>query len=304
MKDEQIVAHAIDAIERQWTSATLDELREGNATVLVADPLLSALDRSRDALAARARDPELVRALSRRVLRVLQNKHQFLELDQRALDDLHGRVLDGIAFALERERTTDALAPALAQLLSAHQRGVAALLANVGPREVVCSEYSPALQLSLLGLSIDKLVEPILDLGCGEHARLVEELRGKGKQAFGVDRVATPGEFVTQADWFSFDLEPGKWGTIVSHLGFTNHFLHHHLRNSDEAFRYARRYMDVVRALASGGTFAYTPGVPFVEQHLPRTVYEVTRHRFEVEPPAWAKGLLELPTYACQVRKI
>lgn len=303
-EDLATITHAIDSIERQWSRATLDELREGSATVVVADPLLSTLDRQRDALAVRARDPELAHALSVRVLRVLQQKHQFLELDEQAFDDLHRRTLDGIAWALEHERTSEALAPAIAHVLAAHQRAVGALLANVPPREVVCSEYSPSLQLSILGLEIDKLQEPILDLGCGEHARLVEELRSKGRQAFGVDRVARPSEFVTQADWFGFTLEPGKWGTVISHLGFTNHFLHHHLRNSDEAFRYARRYMDVVRSLAVGGTFAYTPGVPFVEQHLPRAVYEVTRRDVQVEPPEWAKGRLALPTYACQVRRV
>jgi len=298
------IVQAIDAIERQWQSATLDELREGTATVVVADPLLSTLDRHRDVLAERARDPSLARALSVRVLRVLQAKHQFLELDERAIDDLHRRTLDAIAHALEHQRTTDALAPAIAQVLAAHQRAIAALLAHVPPREVVCSEYTPALQLSLLGLSANDLAEPILDLGCGENARLVEELRTQGKQAFGVDRVARASDHVFQTDWFAFKLEPGKWGTIVSHLGFTNHFLHHHLRGSDEAFRYARRYMEIVRSLAPNGLFAYTPGVPFVEQHLPSQGYEVKRRDVQVEPPSWAKGRVELPTYACHVRRL
>lgn len=299
-----VIAKALELIEQQWSSATLDELREGAATVVVADPLLSTLDRHREALAVQARDPSLPRALSVRVLAVLQQKYQFLEVDEAAFDDLHLRTLDAIAYALEHERTPDALAPALAQLLAAHQRSVAALLAHVPPREVVCSEYSPALQLAVLGLELDKLHEPILDLGCGEHARLVEELRSKGKQAFGVDRVVKPSEYTTQADWFGYAVEPGKWGTIISHLGFTNHFLHHHLRGSDEAFRYARRYMELVRGLALEGTFAYAPGVPFVEQHLNRAVYAVTRHDVKgVEPPSWAKGRLELPTYACHVRR-
>ena len=301
----ELVARSLDAIERQWLAATFVELREGSATVVVADPLLTALDRHRDALAVAAREPGRVRALSARVLRVLQAKHQFIELDEATFDDLHRRTLEALAFALDHERTVDALAPAIAQVLAAHQRGVGALLEHVAPREVVCSEYSPALQLSVLGLEVDKLVEPILDLGCGEHARLVHELRARGKAAFGVDRVARSSEFVTQADWFSCALEPGRWGTVVSHLGFTNHFLHHHLRGSDDAFRYARRYMEVVRSLAVSGTFAYAPGVPFVEQHLPRPVYEVTRRDVAgVQPPEWAQGRLELPTYACHVRRV
>jgi SAM-dependent methyltransferase len=299
-----LVLRAIDAVERQWDRATLDELREGTATVVVADPLLSTLDRHRDALAARAKDPALVRAFSVRVLTTLQKKFQFLELDDGAFDDLHRRTLEALAYALEHERTGDALAPALARALAAHQRSIGLLLAQLPPREVVCSEYSAALQLGVLGLDLDQLVEPILDLGCGEHARLVGELRAKGKQAFGVDRVVEASAATAQADWFAYDLEPGRWGTVVSHLGFTNHFLHHHLRNSDDAFRYARRYMEVLRALAPGGAFVYAPGVPFVEQHLPRATYEVTRKDVAVEPPEWAGGRLKLPTYACRVRRL
>ncbi len=62
--------------------------------------------------------------------------------------------------------------------------------------------------------------------------------------------------------------------------------------------------MEIVRALAPNGAFAYTPGVPFVEQHLPKMVYLVTRHDVQVEPPSWAKGRIELPTYACHVRRL
>lgn len=301
---------AVDAIERRWTAATIDELRDGSATVVVADPLLGVLDRHRDALAARARDPGLARALSVRVLRVLQAKHQFLEVELTALDDLHARTLDALAHALTEQvapgarSSTEALAHAVASALAAHQRAVAALIAHLPPREVLCSEYSPTLQLSLLSLDPQQMAEPILDLGCGEHARLVEALRAQGKEAFGVDRVATPGPWVAQEDWFTFRLEPARFGTIVSHLGFTNHFLHHHLRASDEAFRYARRYMEVLRALAPGGVFAYAPGVPFVEQHLPAAQWTVRRHEITVEPPAWARGRVELPTYACHVVRV
>ncbi|MBI2393519.1 MAG: class I SAM-dependent methyltransferase [Deltaproteobacteria bacterium] len=301
------ITAAVDAIERRWAAATIDELRDGSATVVVADPLLGVLDRHRELLAARAREPGLARALSVRVLRVLQAKHQFLELDLSALDDLHARTLDALAHAFSEQRavsTPEALAHAVASALAAHQRAIAALIAHLPPREVLCSEYSPSLQLSLLSLDPQQLAEPILDLGCGEHARLVEALRAQGKEAFGVDRLATHGPWVAQEDWFGYRLEPARFGTIISHLGFTNHFLHHHLRGSDEAFRYARRYMEVLRALAPGGVFAYAPGVPFVEQHLPGAQYVVRRHEITVEPPAWAKGRVELPTYACHVRRV
>ncbi len=47
------------------------------------------------------------------------------------------------------------------------------------------------------------------------------------------------------------------------------------MKRSDLAFEYARTYMRIVAALAPGGTFAYVPGLPFIEAMLPRAQLEV-----------------------------
>jgi hypothetical protein len=136
-------------------------------------------------------------------------------------------------------------------------------------------EYSPELQLRVLHAEVDELLEPILDLGCGEHAALVRFLREHGKEAFGVDRAAPRRRFVFRADWLDWPLEPGRWGTVLSHQGLSTHFLHHHLRPDGEAERYARRYMDVLRSLRPGGSFRYAPGLPFIEALLPAAEFHV-----------------------------
>lgn len=142
---------------------------------------------------------------------------------------------------------------------------------------VACSEYSPALQLEVLHLDIAQLVEPILDIGCGKQGRLVLFLRQRGLEAFGFDRFACDGSFFTQADWFEYPFETEKWGTIISNLGFSNHFQHHHLRSDGNFMAYAQKYMEILRALKVGGNFHYAPDLPFIERYLDRDKYQLTK---------------------------
>jgi hypothetical protein len=145
------------------------------------------------------------------------------------------------------------------------------------PREVTSATYSPELQLRVLGLSIEAMREPILDVGSGPDAALVRHLRATGKEAHGIDARTRGDDVVTRASWLAFDYGERRYGTIVSHLGFTLHFMHQEMKRSDLAFEYARAYMRIAKALASGGTFAYVPPVPFIEALLPKASYRVVR---------------------------
>jgi SAM-dependent methyltransferase len=141
----------------------------------------------------------------------------------------------------------------------------------------VCDYYSPELQLSILHTRVEHLLEPILDLGCGQTGELIHFLRTQGKQAFGVERSGSTSQFIINADWFDFPLIPSFWGTIISHMAFSNHFLHHYLRPRGYLEQYAQRYMDVLSALKPQGSFLYTPGLPFIEELLPRDIYQIER---------------------------
>jgi len=154
---------------------------------------------------------------------------------------------------------------------------VAAIGAAFLAGDPVCFEYSPELQLRVLHAGVDELLEPVLDLGCGRHAALVRFLRERGKEAFGIDRAAPRRRFVVRADWLDCPLAPGRWGTVLSHQGLSTHFLHQHLRPAGRPDRLARRYMDVLRAVKPGGSFRYAPGLPFFEELLPRSEYDVER---------------------------
>ncbi len=149
---------------------------------------------------------------------------------------------------------------------------------NIILKQVVCSEYSPDFQLSLMGLNLNELREPVLDLGCGKNGPLVKYLRGKGIKALGVDRLVenTPG--LKEVDWFDIDFKPHNWGTVLSHMAFSNHFLFQHRYKYGNPNRYARLYMNILHSLMPGGSFVYTPELPFIEKYLPAEQFSVTRN--------------------------
>lgn len=143
---------------------------------------------------------------------------------------------------------------------------------------VACSEYSPELQLEIINLNIKELMEPVLDIGCGRQGNLVKYLRGEGIETYGFDRLPENLPFLTSGDWLEYPYGVSKWGTIVSNLGFSNHFYHHHLREDGDFLRYAEKYMEILRSLKPGGCFHYAPGLPFIEQHLNPQEYQLSQH--------------------------
>lgn len=246
------------------------------------------------------------------VLRRVQLVNQYVDLDRAhldALDELAAAALARLRGALAGTETEGALGVQTAELWAELARGIGgwlerliasqpSSLARPSERPVVCSEYDPDLQCHLLGIEPGALLEPVLDVGCGQHAPLVRALRAHGLAVAGVDRVAAPLEGVTEADWMSLPLRAGEWGTIISHLAFSLHFLHHHLRpESSAADRYAQRYMELLSALRPGGAFVYAPGLPFFERLLPAERYKVERRVIHAPAPGDSG-------YACRVQRL
>lgn len=142
---------------------------------------------------------------------------------------------------------------------------------------VVCAEYSPEFQLNILHVNLPEIKEPLLDIGCGENGNLVLYLRALGMEAFGFDRFAGNNRYLMKCDWFDFTFEKGYWGTIVSNLGFTNHFFHHHLREDGKFIQYSKKYMEILTSLQPGASFYYAPGVPFIERFLMPSQFKVEK---------------------------
>lgn len=142
---------------------------------------------------------------------------------------------------------------------------------------VACSEYTPQLQIDILQIDINHIVEPVLDIGCGREGNLVFYLRQNGIEAYGFDRFATDISPLCNSDWFEFNFGKDKWGTIVSNLGFSNHFKHHHFRKDGDFINYTKRYIEILNSLKIGGSFHYAPDLPFVEQYLDTNKYHLTK---------------------------
>jgi SAM-dependent methyltransferase len=128
-------------------------------------------------------------------------------------------------------------------------------------------------------LSIDtiNLKEPILDIGCGIEHHLVTYLQEMGYDAYGIDRDTRPGEKIFKESWLDYDFNPSYWGTVISHLSFTNHFRHHHLKTGSDHLLYAKKYIQILQSLKPGGRFYYAPGLPFIEVFLNPTHYSIAK---------------------------
>jgi len=176
---------------------------------------------------------------------------------------------------------------------------------NVILKQAVCSEYSPELQLRILGIDPAKMTQPVLDLGCGKQGKLVKHLNDCGIQSVGIDRFIEPQPHLVEADWFQADFSPGAWGTILSHMAFSNHFLFHHRYTHGQPEAYARLYMQILSSLKPGGAFHYAPALPFIEQFLSGDVFSLTRKQIDApEPVRLPYGKLEETGFVSCVTRI
>lgn len=209
--------------------------------------------------------------LADQLVRWLHRHNQFLYATAQTraeLAQVYAQAMSDTAELLAEARTETEIAQGLPELFAEHhQRLALALKVAFGTRlrDTVQAEYSPALQLAVLGL--DRVETPVLDVGCGATGALVDYLRDAGIEGVGMDRDAQAAG-VVQADWLTQDFGFGIWGTVISHLGFSLHFLHHHLSEHELAFDYARAYMRILASLKVGGRFAYAPALPFLEEVL------------------------------------
>lgn len=143
---------------------------------------------------------------------------------------------------------------------------------------VACSEYSPELQFDILQIDVKQLMQPILDIGCGSNGHLVNYLQHQGFEVFGIDRFKFTTPNLMTADWLEYDYGKEKWGTIVSNLGFSNHFNHHNLREDGNYIGYGNTYMSILNSLKVGGCFHYAPDLPFIEKYLENKQFDLKKY--------------------------
>jgi len=218
-----------------------------------------------------------------KVLSELYRVNQYYNFDETAKEELKGIYLD---FHKQIK-----LSPAdNTELLKNHRSKLGLWLKKTNPfaekiytdqeekvDSVACFEYSADLQSEILQLDLTTVMEPILDIGCGENATLVEYLRSNGKTAYGIDRYPSEKSYIEIADWLEYDYDKNTWGTIISNMAFSNHFIHHHLREDGNYIAYAQKYTEILNSLKSGGSFHYAPDLSFIENFLDKNKYEISR---------------------------
>jgi SAM-dependent methyltransferase len=249
-------------------------------------------------------DPELFERLValfvNASLEFTYQSNQFVQLDrpeQAILTEMYRTYLTDMREIIRRSPSIEALDKGMTALVRAHFHDLAANLArffdhetaarveeNVILKQVVCGDYSPITQIAVLGIDLDRLAAPVLDLGCGRSARLVYYLRSMGIEAVGVDRTVERERFLVEKDWFDLRFTEKSWGTVVSHMAFSNHFIFHHLYKNGDPNRYARLYMSILGSLRPGGVFCYAPGLPFIEQFLPEALFTVEKRELTGMP--------------------
>lgn len=143
---------------------------------------------------------------------------------------------------------------------------------------VACAEYSPELQIDILKIDPNNIMQPVLDIGCGENSYLVNFLKNIGVDAYGIDRFNFNENHLDNTDWLEFDYGIEKWGCILSNLGFSNHFIHHNMREEGNYIAYGQTYMKILQSLKKGGSFHYAPSLPFIEQYLNPSQFAVKKH--------------------------
>jgi hypothetical protein len=122
--------------------------------------------------------------------------------------------------------------------------------------------------------------QPVMDIGCGSQANLIRYLNFVGINAYGIDHNLEGNEsYLRQVDWFDYYFEPGRWGSIVSHMSFANHLNYAYLHDVSQLERYLLKLKEILESLSPTGCFFYAPSLPFVEDQLSSQRYKVERER-------------------------
>ncbi|MDD5016225.1 MAG: hypothetical protein PHW73_14215 [Atribacterota bacterium] len=145
---------------------------------------------------------------------------------------------------------------------------------------VVCKEYSAQFQIEILGLTIETIKEPLIDIGCGSQAALVQYLRMNGIDAYGIDRLIESQEFyLHRKDWFEYVFETKVWGTIISNMAYTNHLIYAYWNDQSRYEHFLRKTREIFASLVEGGSFYYAPSVLQIEKFLSPTQFQLERRQ-------------------------
>lgn len=170
----------------------------------------------------------------------------------------------------------------ISDIVRYHRKNLISILENVSDIDydsshiIPCSEYSIDLQLKVLRLNISEIKEPVLDIGCGKKHSLVTKLVLLGIDAYGIDQYLSSDKSIICKNWLQYDFSSKKWGTIISHMAFTNHYRRNLNRKNDLSDNYKTKFEQIINSLKAGGIFVYTPSLPEIESILNTDYFDIT----------------------------
>lgn len=141
---------------------------------------------------------------------------------------------------------------------------------------VVNAQYSIDFQMKVLGLELDNLIEPIIDIGCGSQANLVRHICKQKNDVLGIDRMIDyKSDHTKEVDWLEFQFQPCFYGTVIANMSFTNHIVYHMQNKTPYIQAYLSKYKEILASLKKGGLFVYAPSLPVIEEMLDNTKYSI-----------------------------
>jgi len=179
----------------------------------------------------------------------------------------------------------------LAKIVESHRKVLVKVLKDniysesINQVLVPCSEYSDDFQADILRINNIKLLEPIIDVGCGKNCSLIHYLKSIGyMKVFGIDQYESEQDYIVTGNWLDFEFRENTFGTIISHMAFSNHFNRIIVFEDNKIELYTSKYFEILNSLKSGGLFIYTPAIHSVENKVNKgkfilNYYENTENR-------------------------
>ncbi len=145
-----------------------------------------------------------------------------------------------------------------------------ALKTNSRIGNVINREYSVGLIEDIYNIKLQNLKEPIIDIGCGRNALLVNELLLLEKDdILGIDRFLNIiNKKALEVSWFDFRFEKNTWNTVFANMSFSNNLLYAMKYKEGSICEYYLKYKEIIESLRVGGVFYYAPSLTCIEERL------------------------------------
>jgi hypothetical protein len=216
-------------------------------------------------------------------IRECVSRDQYLEIPEAAYREIFALYRNLVA-RLRSLANDDTSEGAVTRVVREHRLALISVIRGISgtPRAkgsiLPCAEYTAEFQLAILRIEPTRTLGPFLDIGCGEGAALVATMRASGVDAMGIDQYCgSPDGSVLRANWLEFSYRADYWGTIVSHMAFSNHFSRALTTDPELAALYRSVYLEILDSLKPGGSFRYAPALRREEAALDRARFSVER---------------------------